>query len=588
MENIMPRSYKSDLSKIFFYLFFIVSFFAFGEIVRAQQEPKILASLDFDPKANGFSFPNYKNVGESWKDDIAADDLIRMFGASAVCKNRSARNCVLEAAAREWIEHKLKAMNIGHCEGIGVASLRMNMAMPFKKRALPANFQDGAKLPINLRLQQTLENYIAYYWITQTFQEIRDQTKATAKIGPVGIVKMLIDSMTKKNDTFLLGMFKYEQGRPFDGHAVTPFAVEDIGNQYKIHAYDNNLPNETRYVYVNKNGTQQWTYSSAFNKSSKPDYVGDKNTYSLQLTATSWRDGKCFDPSFAEDTNTATGCGIETAGINQPFFTKTSFQPASSVQDADGEDAEFFLTGEGEMLVIDGDGNRLGFDSKTNRFYDEITDGEAHLLIGGLGIDLPQYFIPYEDTGEPYTIVFSGKNLDRESYLDFVFSAPGFTVGFDEIRLDPNETLTATISHDGQEISFTASADGETPDVFYSFDPEDDSDASYLTEIEGVELNAGKSLFYDFDFENGKFFFSDDDQNEDSYDIELIRINADGTEQVYEQNDLEIGKSDKYEMDFGKWDGEGTMCFKDDEDNNGFDDEECSEQENELTDEDEN
>lgn len=588
MENIMPRSYKSDLSKIFFYLFFIVSFFAFGEIVRAQQEPKILASLDFDPKANGFSFPNYKNVGESWKDDIAADDLIRMFGASAVCKNRSARNCVLEAAAREWIEHKLKAMNIGHCEGIGVASLRMNMAMPFKKRALPANFQDGAKLPINLRLQQTLENYIAYYWTTQTFQEIRDQTKATAKIGPVGIVKMLIDSMTKKNDTFLLGMFKYEQGRPFDGHAVTPFAVEDIGNQYKIHAYDNNLPNETRYVYVNKNGTQQWTYSSAFNKSSKPDYVGDKNTYSLQLTATSWRDGKCFDPSFAEDTNTATGCGIETAGINQPFFTKTSFQPASSVQDADGEDAEFFLTGEGEMLVIDGDGNRLGFDSKTNRFYDEITDGEAHLLIGGLGIDLPQYFIPYEDTGEPYTIVFSGKNLDRESYLDFVFSAPGFTVGFDEIRLDPNETLTATISHDGQEISFTASADGETPDVFYSFDPEDDSDASYLTEIEGVELNAGKSLFYDFDFENGKFFFSDDDQNEDSYDIELIRINADGTEQVYEQNDLEIGKSDKYEMDFGKWDGEGTMCFKDDEDNNGFDDEECSEQENELTDEDEN
>ena len=563
------------LSKLSVLTLLIGFFFAF---VKAQVEPNILAALDFDPKADGFAFKNYKNVGETWKDDIAADDLIRMFGVNAVCKNKSAKNCVLDAAAREWIEHKLKAMNIGHCEGIAVASLRMNFGMPFKRRALPANFQIGAKLPINLRLQQTLENYIAYYWITQTFQEIREPTQATAKLGSAGIVKMLVDSINNKKDTFLLGMFKYEKGRSFDGHAVTPFAVEDIGNQYKIHAYDNNLPGETRYIFVNKTGSQQWTYSSAFNKSSKPDYVGDKNTNTLQLTATSWRDGKCFDPSFAEDTNNAVGCGIETTSLKQPFFTKTSF----AAQDADGEDAEFFLTGEGEMLVIDGDGKRIGYDSKTDRFYNEIDGADAHLLIGGFGIDLPQYFVPYEETGEPYTIVFSGKNLDQESYLDFVFSAPGFTVGFDEIRLDPNETLTATISHDGQEISFTASADGETPEVFYSFDPQDDADASYLTDIEGIELTGGKRLFYDFEFENGKLFFSDDDGNEDSFDIELTRINADGSEQVYIQNDLDIGKADKYEMDFGDWDGEGTMCFKDDEDANGFADEECSEQINDL------
>lgn len=575
----MARTIINLLPKNLFSFFYLGLFLVLVQVASAQQQSNILASLDFDPKANGFSFPNYKNVGEKWKDDIAADDLIRMFGVNAVCKNKSAKNCVLDAAAREWIEHKLKAMNIGHCEGIGVASLRMNFGIPFKKRALPGNFQNGAKLPINLQLQQTLENYIAYYWITQTFQEIREQTQATAKLGPVSIVKMLIDSMNNKKDTFLLGMFKYENGRPLDGHAVTPFAVEDIGNQYKIHAYDNNLPGETRYIFVNKTGTQQWSYSSAFNRSSKPDYVGDKSTFTMQLTGTSWRDGKCFDPSFAEDVNTATGCGIETASLgNQPFFTKASFQQKPFFQDDDGEDAEFFLTGEGEMLVTDGDGNRLGYDPKTNRFYDEINGGEAHLLIGGFGADLPQYFVPYEETDEPYTIVFSGKNLDRESYLDFVFSAPGFTVGFDEIRLDPNETLTATISHDGQEISFTASADGETPEVFYSFDPEDDTDASYLTEIEGIELAAGKTLFYDFDFENGKLFFSDDDQTEDEYDIELTRINADGTEQVYRQNDLEIGKADKYEMDFGDWDGKGTMCFKDDEDNNGFADEECSEE----------
>ena len=67
----------------------------------------------------------------------------------------------------------------------------------------------------------------------------------------------------------------------------------------------------------------------------------------------------------------------------------------------------------------------------------------------------------------------------------------------------------------------------------------------------------------------------------DDFDIELLRINADGTVQEYQQNDLNIGKADKYEMDFGDWDGEGDMCFKDDEDGDGFDDEQCTEEPNE-------
>jgi hypothetical protein len=244
---------------------------------------------------------------------------------------------------------------------------------------------------------------------------------------------------------------------------------------------------------------------------------------------------------------------------------------------------EFFLTGEGEMLVTEGNGDRIGYDPKTDRFYNEIPDSVSQILIGGLGEDLPHFTFPYEAHEEPYTIVFSGKYLDEESVLDFVFSAPGFTVGFSELHLDPNETLTATISSDGEEISFTASSDAETPEVFFAFDPEDDTEASYFTLIEGVELTAGKALFYNFDFENGKLFFSDNDGNEDAYDIELVRVNADGTRQVYTNSDLDIGKADRYEMDFSEWDGKGEMCFKDDEDGDGFGDEQCDEQPDDET-----
>ena len=141
--------------------------------------------------------------------------------------------------------------------------------------------------------------------------------------------------------------------------------------------------------------------------------------------------------------------------------------------------------------------------------------------------------------------------------------------------------MTATISHDGEEITFTSSADAETPEVFYAFDADDDKEASYITTIEGVELTANKTLNYDFDFENGKLFFGDDDGNVDNYDIDLIRINQDGTEEKYKQNDLNVGKSDKFEMDFGDWNGDEPMCFKDDDDGNGFDDEKCVAEPNE-------
>lgn len=560
-------------------LIFVILLSIFSINLPAQS--KIIASLDFEIPKDGFAFKNYKNEGDKWKDDIGAEDLIRMFGVKAVCKKgNSPQNCVLKAAARKWIEYYLEAMDIGHCEGIGVASLRMNTGLPFKKRVAPNEFQNGIELPFRLRLEQNIENYVAYYWITQTFDEVTIPTKKTAELGPVGIVKMLIDSMNKQTDTYLLGLKKYQNGRVFDGHAIVPIAVEDAGNQYKVHVYDNNFPGETRYLYVNKSGTQQWFYNGTNNPKAQPNYVGDNSTKTLDLTATSWREGRCFDASFANDNEKGVDCGIETSNLiqNRTNFVNASFKKL--MQDEEGEDAEFFLTGEGDMLIIEND-ERLGFDPRDAKYYEEIEGGNPNILVGGFGEDLQHYTLPYIESDEPYTIMFSGRNLEEENYLDFIFAAPGFTVGFDGIRLDPDEVLIATISRDGEQISFTASADGETPEVFFAFDSDDDDDSSYITMIDGVELIADSTLIYDFDFENGKLFFSDTDGNEDEFDIELIRINADGTEQEYVQNDLDIGDSDKYEMDFADWDGEGEMCFKDDEDGDGFTDEDCSEQPNE-------
>lgn len=572
MKTINRKIASKLLSALFCLIFFVPN-------IPAQN----IAEIDFDPKIDGFSFKNYGNDKTTWEDDLDAEDMIRLFGAKGACKSgTTAKDCVLKEAAARWLKESLKAMEIGHCEGISVASLRMKNAMPFKKRLSPHDFQPNTKSPFGLKLAQPMENYIAYYWITQRFDEVTIPTQEMAEAGPVEIAKALISSFETEDEIFTLGLNKLEKNFEFDGHTITPFAVEETTGQYKIHVYDNNFPGETRFLYINKTGNQQWTYNGTDDPKAKPDYTGDKTTQTLDITATSWREGKCFNASFVKGRDLSKNCGTDIARLENPFFTNISFNANPKTQN-EVEDVEFFLTGDGEMLVTDGNGDRIGYDPKTDTFYDEISDGISEELVGGLGIDLPHFTFPYEESPKPYEIVFSGKYLDEESTLDFVFSAPGFTVGFSDLRLDPNETLTATISSDGEEISFTASKDGETPEVFYAFDPEKSSDASYLTIIEGVQLTGGKQLFYNFDFENGKLFFSDNDGNEDSYDIELIRILANGTRQIYTQSDLNIGKTDSYEMDFGSWDGKGKMCFKDDEDGDGFADEECTEEADDNT-----
>lgn len=553
----------------------------FNSQLTAQNDvslkPSIIALPNFNPTVSGFGFKNYTNDKHNWRDDLGADDLIRLVGVQATCvSGTTAKNCVLDASPRQWLEEQLKAIDKGRCTGMAVACLRFNVGLGFKGRSSLSSFQPGARSPFNLRLDQPIENYLAYYWLTQVFDEVRKPKDVSAKKGPSEIARTLTAAIESKRDLYTISLKKYDKGRIFDGHEITPFAVEDTGNQFRIYVYDNNYPGETRYLYVNKGGSQAWYYSSAKIQNTKPDYVGDINTQTLSITANSWRDGKCFDPPFGNDAGRADGCGTQAVGMVKTIYSPISFDQAFRQTDDDGEDTEFFLTGEGDMLVTDS-GRRIGYDPRTNRSYNEIPDAISDLIVGGLGFDLPHFTVPYRDIDEPYTVIFSGRYLSTESVMDFVFAGPGFTVGFADIRLDPNETLKAEISRNGEQITFTASADGETPEVFFAFDADDDQSASYITTIGGVALDAGKALTYDFDFENGKLFFSDNDGNDDEYDIELMRINPDGTEQVVTSNDIDIGKVNKYQLDFGAWDGEGPLCLKDDEDGDGFEDEECEE-----------
>lgn len=540
-------------------------------IVKAQSG-NVIATLNFDPKVDGFGFENYDNKSRQWQNDLTADDMIRLFGAKAVCvTGDTGQNCVLKAAAREWLDKQLKGMNGGHCEGMAATSLRLKFGKPFKDRdGKPVSFQPVASRAFDLKLDQIIGNYIAYYFITQGFDEVSAPTQETAKKGPVSVVTTLAEAMKTGSENYTLGFYKFNRatGEKTDGHAITPIAVEDAGDIYRIHVYDNNYPGETRYVVVEKGGKQAWKYVTSTNPNQPAaEYAGDIDTKTLEITPNSAREKTCYESPFAP-ASAEKQCAAATAALF-PNMTETrgSFSSFGSMAetrflvnsdeplitpDVAGDRAEFFLDNEGELLVTTADGKRLGFDPQTNKFYEEIAGGRAGEIVGGLGKTIPNFTIPAQSGSNPYTVTFSGKHLKQKSVTDFVYSAPGLTVGFDGIQLDPNETLTTTITPDGETITFTSSADGETPGIYFAFDPKDGSGNSYTVRIGGAQIDAGKTLTAHFDFEHHKVSFKDNDGDSDTYNVEVERIKPDGTRQTLKKEFKEEGS--QIETNLDEWD----------------------------------
>jgi len=527
-----------------------------GRPVSAQDsEGKIVAKLKFDPKPNGFGFENYGNEHANWENDLNAGDLIELFGAENVCiEGDTPDNCVLYETAKEWMGNMLKEMNGGHCDGMAVVSLRFLQGKGFKGKTHAADFQEGAESPFDLKLTPAIANYIAHYFVTQLLDEVYNPAAETSKKKPSEILEMLISSMEDGSNPYTMSFFKTVNGEHKDGHAVTPYGVEKMSEDvYRVLLYDNNYPGQTHYLEINKT-EETWKYRTA-TKPGEPvdEYLGNAETQSLKLVANSLRDEAPF------------AC---------PFAAEAESHHAVRGKAARNQ-VEISLIGEGEMLITDGNGKRIGYDFDKNRAVNEIPGSRTIDFAGGLHKNVPpSYELPYQKAGKPYTIRVSGKGLKKEVDSDLAMVGPNFVVGFDGIMLDPGESLTVTISADGHQLSFTSSQDGQTPDIFLTTQAGPDK-PSYKFEIGGIKLNPGKTVTVTLDTVKERLFFKDNDGKKDKYDVTVERTNADGTKNLYENKDFAMGKGDNYEMDFSKWTAKGGMCFKDDDEGNGFDDDDC-------------
>ena len=555
---------------------------------RARQG-EILASIKFDPKVHGFGFRNF-GANPDYDEDLTADDMIRMFGAENVCiEGSTARDCVLYETAERWVEESLEKMNNGHCDGFSVSSLRMFVGRPFKGRKTPADFQPGATKLYDLKKTQLTSNYVSYYQTLTFLKETYAFRAHTFKMKPTEIMTAIAEAMESGKEYYTLEVWMRENGKYTRGHSVVPTAVEDVGGDvYRIHVYDNNYPGQTKYVVIDAN-KETWRYHTANNPAETArDYFGGAATNTLALKRLSDRSRRRFECPFCDEDEEEESDDEEATvrRLSRPFSFLNASYPAPPRRQ-EQETMTVSLSGDADLVISDPGGRRVGYDPVKKAALNEIPGALENPVIGEVldGDDeasAPEYLLPLDPANKkPYKITVSGTTLDAEETSSVEVVGAGFVVGFDDISVDRGETLSMTVGQDGRELSFTASADGETPSVFITTDSGPDK-PSYEFEIGGIALKAGKTVSVRLDPDAGLIYFRDDDGDEDKYDVLVSRTNPNGKEDVFEEFDLEIGEDDSYVLNFGAWDGKGDMCFKDDDDEDGnFEEEECEEVDNE-------
>lgn len=515
-------------------------------------EPRL---KNFAPATFGYSFQNFGNEDRTWQDDLTAADLFNLFGPAVCQSGTTAADCNLSGPARKWIEAQLQGMNDGHCEGMAVTSLRLWKGLAFYNgNTAPGDFQSGVANTYGLQIDQSIEQYIAYYFVTQGFSEIANPTTAirTTK-KPSEIVAILREALIDGTDPYTLGIYKNQNGQLAEGHAITPYAIEDQGNgKVRILIYDNNFPNQTKFLDVDT-VNETWVYFTAASPDQDPSkYEGDANSQSLDLTRTSWRDrpaGQYFACPFCQDEASANLA--QTGPVTLTL--------------------EFGMAGEGYFRVTDDNGGQVGYNPANGGLVNTIAGTTVVPAQGGLKKALaPSVRVPARSDDSLYTVEIFGEGLSAEANSEFYMAGPGYTLGLENLDIDPSEVLTATISPLGNQVTFQGSADGFTPDLYLSIDPTAANEESYVFLVDGVEIAAGQRVTVTLDFAAGRLFFDDDDGNSDSYALDVLIIYPDGREVFVNLGNLDVAAGADAALDFGSYDGDGAIDFFIDDEGDGF------------------
>lgn len=483
---------------------------------------------------DGFAFNNYGNSGRNWQNDLSAADIFNIFGPQVCQSGSTAETCKLTAPAEQWRMSQLNGADGGHCEGMAVASIRLFSQLPFNGKTLPADYQSGASTTADLSRNEAVENFAMYYFALQGTDEVY-YSYVDNRLAPSAIVNKLITDFNSATPVgYTVGIYKpgYKEG-----HAIVATGVEKVDdNNYRILVYDNNFPKQRKFIEVNTQ-TETWRYSTAANPNSDPSaYEGNAQTKTLEIAPISSRD--------------------LTAGS---YFT-CDFCKSSSRDETPPLVVSF--DGEGDVLVINDEGQRVGFDFfDTQTHINEIAGVVTRTVKHGLGLDIPPvYEVPFMEGDGLYELYVGAHTITDPTDGSLTIHGPGFVMGFDHIELPADgSTYRFQISPHGELLAIDVDADVVLPAMYIAFEPDSADQPSVIFNIDGLELIADEIAIIELNKTEEWMYFETSDPFENHFDISLTEIYSDGTDATYTTTVTTPPNLDHAYVDFGEWDGEGKV-----------------------------
>jgi len=485
-----------------------------------------LAAVDsgFDPATNAFSFENYG--GDAGYKNLTSVEMVRLFG-EGVCSSLQGGTCTLSPVAEQWMNETSTAMNGGHCEGMAVLS-----ALFFTNKLNPADFGAATVKDLQIAGNEKLQHEIALWWATQATSPARD---AVIKGTPKEIVARLSEALKPGKDaadTDSIGIYKRDGS---DGHAVTPYALEDKGGGvWNIMVYDNNYPNQARAIEVNT-VTDTWSYSASINPGVEAAlYEGDASTKTLDLT-----------PSVPRLKEQACPFCAPSAQAN----VQTTLRGAAATGVRYNE---LFIEGEGvHALITDEKGHRLG--RIGGKLVNEIPGAFALEVKGAVQPwtqdEDPVFNVPQ---GIKFSVTLDGSALKKDTVAQLAMIGPGYSLDVQDIKLKPAQKDVLNVSPDGKKLSYKP-GQGESPDIVLAVEGKSVDHEFY---VKGFDLESGGSVNVNLDVVKGQLQINTvGNKKAGTYDLTVTRYDDKGTQEF--GGTFKLEPSDTVFADYLKWQGNG-------------------------------
>jgi hypothetical protein len=508
--------------------------------VTAHQNGTVIADSGFKPERDGFGFENYWS-GDKPYTNLTAVEVHRMFGDQACQPGTESRpDCTLIPPAKKWMQTTNNEMDGGHCAGMAILS-----DLLYTKKAKLSDF--GADSTYTIPFDQHSQREIAYWWATNA---VPDKQDVYGK--PSEIVDMLVEAFKDGSETYGIEIWKTPDSE--DGHAVTPYAVEDMGDGINdILVYDNNFPGETGRITVDRNN-ETWKYNVSVNPGEAAEiWQGEGDDQTLFLTPNSPRLAVQNPPFTAQDASSSSGMSSALTKINGSAPAK-SYNAVTLLSDT------FTYA---DILFTDAQGHRFGYVG--NKLYTEIPGALVMRLPnsanGNLEIE-PIYYIP---VGIQFSISLNAGGIKKQTINDVVMVGPGYDLALEGIKVNPGDTDTINFSPDGTRIAYTPS-DAEAPNISLGVQRQG---ADYEFNILGSDVDKGGTIVVNLDYNKGEMMLhTTGSKNPATFDLTIDRFDN-AVQDSYEHQGLSLNPTETVYIEFGKWDGKGDLSIGVDKQSDG-------------------